>query len=183
MGCLRSYPFLLAAVLGLLGGPVGGCTPSSEESTPKQADTLTEKEASEQAGQRQSVLAQQRNRWRDAPVSDYRFTLIHSIAKSPSSGNPIIVTVRNDTVASAHYKSAPEIVDVKSKKKKLPTVDSLFAFIEHSAQQGVDSLRVRYDAKAGFPYSIFVDRDVNKTNDEVEIEVKDFVALPPTERP
>lgn len=182
MDCLQS-PLHLIVVLGIVSGTVGACNRAPQEPARPQTDTLSEKSAAQIAAT-QSLLAQQRNRWQASSVSDYRFTLVRNVANSPSSANPIIVTVRNGTIASARYKSAPDIVKVDPKEQKqLPTIDSLFTFVEQSAQEGIDSLRVRYDAEAGFPYTIFIDRDTKKTNDEVEIEVKDFVPLPPEEHP
>lgn len=177
---MRTSQLFRIAVLGFLVGAVGACTSPSEESRPADADTSSEQRDTDRVAEASNLLVQQRNRWQASSVSNYRYTLLRRVAQSPSSESPIIVTVRNDTVASAQYKSAPEIANVDPKKKQqLPTIDSLFAFIEHSAEQGVDSLRARYDAEAGYPYAVFVDRDAKKTGDEIEIEVNDLVVLTP----
>lgn len=167
-----SFPVIVAA--GVLIASLAACEDPPKERPPSPADTLAKTTAT------RSLLAQQRDRWQASAVSDYRFTFVRHIAQSPSSTNPVIVTVRNGSIAAARFESAPKIVKVEPEKRKhLPTIDSLFAFVRHTADEGADSLRVRYDAETGFPYAIFVDPNRKKTNDEVEIEVKDFVPLAP----
>ena len=147
-----ALPLLLAAC-GQASPPVGGSTSPTATTT---AFAL----------QGEDAVAYQR--WLDAGIADYRFS-VQAQCFCPQV-DPAVVTVRDGAVVSVEPSGSfvwPEV---------MVAVPDLFVSID-DARDKYDEVDVTYDEQLGYPRRIFEDRIGNAIDDEVTFVVSDFEQL------
>jgi hypothetical protein len=116
-----------------------------------------------------SDLDANRQRWAAQKLSSYQFTFDKYCFCAV--GGPVRVSVKDGVVVGVTRIATGEVVDTRY----IPTVDSLFAFIEREIADHSDVLRVTYDPSRGFPTEIYSDGSYQIADDEVTYTTKDLV--------
>jgi len=101
-------------------------------------------------------LAAARARWASTAPASYDFTVAPSCF-CVGNTRPTTVVVEGGTVTSARYADTGEPVPQAIAQSE-PTVDSLFAKIEHALATRDETVDASYDATLGFPLSISFNR-------------------------
>lgn len=126
-------------------------------------------------------------KWQSQRVSDYTFTLQHNCYCLPEKMTPIMVTVKNGKVISAITESlevainangseaAPSVVDAMDQAM---SVDQLFAQIKTAIDGNSAKISVKYDARWGYPKSIYIDRSEMIADEEFSLSVSGFAKIP-----
>jgi hypothetical protein len=116
-----------------------------------------------------SDLAASRQRWAAQGLSTYQFTFDKNCFCDVRG--PVRVSVKDGVVVGAMRIATGEVVDTRN----IPTVDSLFAFVERGISSRSDVLRVTYDPLCGFPTEIYSDGSYQIADDEITYTTKDLV--------
>lgn len=127
---------------------------------------------------KQKLYEQSRALWETQNIDDYRFIFRRRIPGSVESIGPVEITVSKGQIARVKSKVGANLLPIDPEKEGLYVIDSLFAYLGHIIESGVDSLVIRYDAEFGFPYFAYVDdKDYEHTTSATTLEVQDFVLL------
>jgi hypothetical protein len=118
-------------------------------------------------------LAAARMRWARQGPADYTMTVARSCECLPEWTGPVVVTVRNGTIASRRYVRTGAAVPARY-ETLFPSVEGLFARIDSASRQRVHELRVDYHPTLGYPTRISIDQNAQTVDDEVTITVPDF---------
>jgi hypothetical protein len=120
-------------------------------------------------------LQEARDRWARARISSYDYTLTRACFCSSEFTRPIIVSVRNGTVASRRYADSGQPIPATF-ENVFSTVDDLFDEIELAIDNDPAQLRASYDDSIGVPLSVYIDPEANTADDEHGFGVSNFVA-------
>ena len=116
-----------------------------------------------------AALEANRAQWESQGISDYRLTTI--VTCFCIEIVPVTVEVRGGETVSVDPADTPAF--------NVFTVEALLRRVEEAIARGVDSLTVTYDPENGIPTSIAIDEDFRIADEEVFIDVVDFVVLDP----
>jgi hypothetical protein len=117
-------------------------------------------------------LAEARDRWSQADVSNYRFELTNLCFCTEEAVGPFVVTVRDGEVVEATREDGP-LTD--RAPQYLFTVEQMFAQIDE--WRGFDEVTATFDAELGFPTEIQADEDGATEDDQFVVTVDDFTVL------
>ncbi len=106
-------------------------------------------------GSAQKALDAARAKWKAKGPRSYQMRVRHQCFCPPQYTKPRTVVVRGGRIV----KAADEVRDVA-------TVPRLFRIVQRAIDDKVVNLDVRYDAKRGFPVSVFVDRSLMIADEE-----------------
>ncbi len=121
----------------------------------------------------QSIVTAQRA-WRAHHHEKYRFVWQQTCFCSPDATQPIIVTVRHDTIVSATDRGGVAVPD--NVRANLKTIDALYRHVD-SAQ--CKSATVRITASdTGVPENVYIDPNAGVADDEFSVAISELVALP-----
>lgn len=116
-------------------------------------------------GQRRE-LERNRTLWAQQHIRDYRFRL-RVYCFCPSRGHAVTITVRGGRPHGA-----------TGFQTQFDTVPELFRQIRHALDDpDAGEIKVRYDARRGFPRSASIDRIKNAIDDEISWKVDRFRRL------
>ncbi len=149
---------LLAALIAGACAPVPS-TPAAGEGAPVQ-------------GAGPEDLAEARARWEDAGANDYAFTIRRSCFCPPEYSGPFRTTVRSGAVTEATREGRR----VDAAQLQIPTIPELFQQIDDAYVNGAATVRVSYDAAAGYPVDVWIDQDEAMADEEIGYTVSDVVA-------
>lgn len=117
-------------------------------------------------------------KWQARKLQNYTFTLQRSCFCLPEYTTPMTITVNNGKIVSAVAESlmveikddgsetTPKMVDVSDRAM---TVDQLFNEIKQAIDNKAASVNVKYDARWGYPRSIYIDLDTRMADEEIAL--------------
>jgi len=165
---MLSIRSLLAAVLLV---PLAGCPapvnvpPTDGPVGPPPAD------ASGTPAERSPELDAARQRWEDAGLDAYRFTLQRiCFCPSPDYTGPFEVAVRHGAIDTVRLDGA--IVE----DDRAVTVGDLFALLEEAYDREAERVDVAFDPVLGYPTSISIDYSSRMADEEIGYRVSALAA-------
>ncbi len=113
-----------------------------------------------------------KQRWSDANVQDYQFTLRTICYCLPESD--IVVSVKGGVIDTAFYKDTESPVSAE-RLQAVPTVNGLFDKIEDAYANNAALVQVTYNGTYGYPEDVFIDYSSNLADEEFRYQVTDFL--------
>ena len=131
------------------------------------------------AVQPKSEFERARERWQDANVSHYRFSLFIGCFCVFSQDMPLNIEVKDGEVVSMEYQSGNEI-DAANREyfRRFETIDKIFDELEKDKNGEADEVTVAYEEKYGYPAQVHIDFIKNAVDDEVSLQISAFEVLP-----
>lgn len=127
----------------------------------------------------QTEIGQNKEKWRDANISHYRYELFISCFCAFNEDMPLIIEVQNGKMVSMEFRSGKEIdPSLMDLFKKYETIDLLFAELEAGLNGAADEVTVKYDPKYGFPTEATIDVVKEAVDDELYLTISNFEQLP-----
>jgi len=127
----------------------------------------------------QSEIEQNKEKWRDANVSHYRYELFISCFCVFNEDMPLMIEVQDGKVVSMEFQSGKEIdPGLRELFDKYATIDRLFAELEADLNGAADKVDVEYDPKYGFPTTASIDFVEEAVDDELYLSISNFEELP-----
>jgi len=127
-----------------------------------------------------SQLQQNRQTWRDAGISHYRFSLTVGCFCAFSQRMPLTVEVQEDQVVSMTYPDGTPVSEADPNFATFShhaTVERIFAELEAGLAGGADKVTVTYDPVRGYPSDIYFDYIKNAADDELSLTISNFEVL------
>lgn len=118
-----------------------------------------------------SALDEAEQRWSDASLSAYSFTLTSSCGERALIGT-FVVSVADGEVSDAQAEDDSAAWVVEDQPELIPTIDDLFTLLHDAGD--ADRVTASYDADLGYPTSIEIDRDAAGIDDEECYTVTDL---------
>lgn len=111
--------------------------------------------------------------WQRLGAQNYSYLITRNCRCPDIYRQPLYVTVQNGRITNAIFtqnqsNASQEII------QSVPTLDELMQFALQFSQSNVAAVQAEYDVNYGFPTSIFLDSNVNATDDEVAYTVSGF---------
>jgi hypothetical protein len=160
---------LLAALLPLLAA---GCTPRTAPPAPAGPVAGPDEPALPGEGATPDDLAAARARWAAAGLDAYRYTVSRQCFCPPEYSGPYEATVRDGALASLTYAGRP----ADMQQFAVPTVEGLFDQIAGAYASGASSVRVTYDARLGYPTTLWIDQDPMMADEETGYTISALAA-------
>lgn len=127
----------------------------------------------------QTEIGQNRYKWQNASISNYRYNLFISCFCVFTENMPLTIEVQDGKVVSMEYQNGKEIdPSLLELFGKYQTIDLIFDELEAGLNGGADSVTVKYDPNYGFPTEATIDAVQNATDDELYLTISNFEALP-----
>ena len=125
-----------------------------------------------------SDLARARDQWTAANIRHYRYSLRVACFCGFTDKMPLSIEVQDGKVLSMTYKDGSPVPDSDRQIfARYQTIDALFDFTNENLGKA-DKVQVAYDRTAGFPTSVQIDLMKNAADDELDLTVENFQALP-----
>lgn len=126
-----------------------------------------------------SELARNQQKWQDANVSHYRFSLFVGCFCVFSQDMPLNIEVQDGQVVSMEYQSG-NAIDEGSRDlfRRYETIDQIFAELEKDLNGEADEITVAYDSTYGYPAQVSIDFIKDAVDDEVTLNISAFEKLP-----
>lgn len=115
------------------------------------------------------------NRWTANRPTSYEFTVSQQCFCPPEIRNPVVVTVRGDSIVSRAYAGTGAPLDTTRAPMAL-TVDGLFAKIRDAKARKAAAINVTYHATLGYPTKLWIDYSAAMADEEVGFEARDLRA-------
>jgi hypothetical protein len=125
-------------------------------------------------------IERNRDKWRDANISHYRFDLNIGCFCVFSQDMPLVIEVMDGKVVSMEYQSG-NAIDATNRESfdKFSTIDRIFSELEADLAGAADEVTVvTFDPTYGFPVDVTIDYVKEATDDELYLTVSGFEALP-----
>lgn len=114
-------------------------------------------------------------RWAASRPASYEFTVSQQCFCPPEIRNPVVVTVRGDSIVSRTYVGTGAPLDTARAPMAL-TVDGLFAKIRDARARSAAAINVTYHATLGYPTQLWIDYSAAMADEEVGFEARDLRA-------
>jgi hypothetical protein len=126
-----------------------------------------------------SALKRNQQKWQDANVSHYRFSLFVGCFCVFSQDMPLNIEVQNGKVVSMEYQSG-KAIDESSREvfRRYETIDQIFGELEKDLNGEADEVTVAYDLVYGYPAQVNIDFVKDATDDEIALNISAFEKLP-----
>ena len=127
-----------------------------------------------------SELSQNLEKWQDAHISHYRFSLNISCFCAFRDQMPLTVEVRDGQIVHMATVDGTLVLDTDQNYEFYAphaTIDLLFAELDAAVTDGADSVTVTYDATYGFPTEIAIDYSQEIADEEMYYSISGFEAL------
>jgi len=125
-------------------------------------------------------LDQNIQKWEQANVSHYNYTLFISCFCAFTEDMPLTIEVEGDQVISI-TRSDGSLVDPADPAletyTQYSTIDRIFSELKADLNGGADEVIVTYDATYGHPVTIAIDNIKEAIDDEVSLEISNFTVL------
>jgi hypothetical protein len=123
-------------------------------------------------------LGRNREKWRAASISHYRFSLFVGCFCPFTQRMPLTIEVREGRVVSMTYSDGAAVPDAdRPMYAQYETIDALFSFVRDAISRA-DEIHIAYDPDHGFPSSVQIDFIKNAMDDELALNVQSFETLP-----
>ena len=127
----------------------------------------------------QTEIGQNKEKWQDANISHYRYSLHMSCFCIFVENMPLVIEVQDGEVVSMEFHNGNEIdPSLLELFNKYATIDRLFAELEAGLNGAADKVTVEYDATYGFPTKAEIDVEEMAIDDEMYLSISDFEVLP-----
>ncbi len=125
-----------------------------------------------------SELSQNREKWRTANISHYRFELSVGCFCPFGQQMPLTIEVQNGQVVSMAYNDGSIVPENERKSfEQYETIDALFDYTA-SVIGKADEIKINYNPTYGFPSNVQIDFIKNALDDELWLSVQSFEPLP-----
>ena len=128
-----------------------------------------------------SELSRNREKWQDANITHYRFSINISCFCAFRDQMPLTVEVRDGQIVHMATVDGTLVLDTDQNYEFYAphaTIDLLFAELDAAVNDGADSITVTYDATYGFPTEIGIDYSQEIADEEMYYSISGFEALP-----
>lgn len=128
-----------------------------------------------------SELSRNQQKWQDADITHYRFTLNIGCFCAFRSQMPATVEVQNGEVVSiigADGEAISTTDPINEYVLSYATIDRIFAELDSDSVREADKLTVTYEPIYGLPSEIYIDFIERAIDDELSITVSAFEPLP-----
>jgi len=128
-----------------------------------------------------SELSRNREKWQDANITHYRFSINISCFCAFRDQMPLTVEVRDGQIVHMATVDGTLVLDTDQNYEFYAphaTIDLLFAELDAAVNDGADSITVTYDATYGFPTEIAIDYSQEIADEEMYYSISGFEALP-----
>jgi hypothetical protein len=125
-------------------------------------------------------LERNRQTWRDAGITHYRFSLFVGCFCAFRDQMPLTVEVQNGEIISMTYPDGTLVAatdpnyDIFS---RYATIERVFSELETAQSGDADEVTVTYDSAHGFPNEIYLDFIKEAADDELSLQLSDFEVL------
>jgi len=127
----------------------------------------------------QTETGRNREKWQDAKITHYRYSLHLSCFCVFVENMPLIIEVQDGEVVSMAFHNGKEIdPGLLETFDKYATIDRLFAELEADIDGAADSVTATYDETYGFPTEVTIDFLQEATDDELHLSLSNFEPLP-----
>lgn len=120
-------------------------------------------------------------KWAAANVRGYTFTYERQCFCTAETRGPFVVTVTNGQVASVRRLAGGMTSDGQpmagpedTRPENRLRIEDFFALLTGAHRDGAAEVRAVYDARLGFPTSIWIDRDRQMADEEVGYQLSDL---------
>jgi hypothetical protein len=118
------------------------------------------------------------SRWQSAHLTHYRYDLHVGCFCAFVDRMPLSIEVENGTVKSMLYNDGtPVPQDQQEIFARYAPIDTMFAFTADALHRA-DETKVEYDAKYGFPATLYIDYIRQAADDELSLSASNFQPLP-----
>jgi hypothetical protein len=128
-----------------------------------------------------SELSRNLEKWQDANITHYRFSINISCFCAFRDQMPLTVEVLDGQIVYMAAVDGALVLDTDQNYELYAphaTIDLLFAEIDAAVKDGADSVTVTYDATHGFPTEIAIDYSQEIADEEIYYSISGFEALP-----
>ena len=128
----------------------------------------------------QSDIEQNQEKWQNANISHYRYSLNISCFCIFVENMPLVIEVQDGEVVSMEFQNGAEI-DPSLRQDlfdKYATIDGLFAELETDLNGAADKVTIEYDETYGYPTKADIDFVEEAIDDELYLSISNFEALP-----
>jgi hypothetical protein len=127
----------------------------------------------------QTEIELNKEKWRDANISHYRYNLNISCFCVFTQDMPLLIEVMDGKIVSMEYQNGNEI-DATNRElfERYATIDRISSELEADLAGAADEVTVTYDATYGFPTQATIDFVKEATDDELYLTISDFESLP-----
>lgn len=108
-------------------------------------------------------------RWESLKIKNYQFEYTHNCFCSEEYRGPFKIEVKNGEVFSVNG-----VLGNGNSWVQLPTIDSLFQYIEKSQLSDYETLTVKYDPNYGFPTEFWIDPNKMIADEEFGFSLSNF---------
>jgi len=125
-------------------------------------------------------FTQNRDKWKIAEVSHYRYDLFLGCFCAFRNEMPLTVEVKEGEVISITRADGTPVTAADSNLEiyhPYLTMDRLFSQLETDLAGGADEVTVTYDSTYGFPNEIAIDQIKAAVDDELSIQISNFTVL------
>lgn len=120
-------------------------------------------------------------KWAAANVRNYTFTYERQCFCTAETRGPFVVTVANGQVASVRRLAGGMTPDGQpmagpedTRPENRLRIEDFFDLITGAHRDGVAEVRTAYDARLGFPTSIWIDRDEGIADEEIGYQISNL---------
>ena len=118
------------------------------------------------------------SRWQSARVTHYRYNVHVGCFCAFTDRMPLTVEVANGVTKSMTYSDGtPVPQDQAEWFANYSSIDKLFTLTTEGVSKA-DDIKVEYDAKYGFPSTVYIDYIRQAADDELSLSVTNFQPLP-----
>ena len=128
-----------------------------------------------------SELSRNQQKWQDANITHYRFSINISCFCAFRDQMPLTVEVRDGQIVHMATVDGTLVLDTDQNYEFYAphaTIDLLFAELDAAVNDGADSITVTYDATYGFPTEIAIDYSQEIADEEMYYSISGLEALP-----
>lgn len=128
----------------------------------------------------QSEFSRNREKWQQAGIDSYRFSLFVGCFCPFSEKMPLSIEVRNGQVTSMTGSDGTPVPESDPNFEfftRYATIDRLFSELETQLNGGAEEVTVSYDPTYGYPAEVYLDMIKQAIDDELSLTVSDFAVL------
>ncbi len=121
-----------------------------------------------------------RQKWQDAQVNHYRYSLSVICFCPGTDKMPLTVEVQDGNVVSMTYADGTPVGAEDPQfgfYSQFATIDGIFSELKADLGGAADEVTVTYDSTYGFPADVNIDRIKQAIDDELALKISNFEAL------